>query len=256
MLRYHNAGVRRYGDKPVFPYMRGLVEFQAILSGAARLDRPGLPYPPDTGPRLWVLGPESVHGWTDGPGGESEIMVFHFYDVNPLLLRALGPEQWLSCPLDESDIRDLKQLYHDLASRLRSGHGLSSVWIDKVKAELSLLILSSVPRDKLRGGSRHAQARVNQAVSWYRERLSQAPTVAGVAQGLGVSTVHLRRLFQEVHGRPPHAVLQDVRMSTALQWLEEGSLRAAEISDRLGFSEPSAFTRSFRSWHGSPPSRI
>jgi AraC-like DNA-binding protein len=80
--------------------------------------------------------------------------------------------------------------------------------------------------------------------------------VARVAKGLGVSTVHLRRLFLEVHGQSPHAVFQDVRMSTALQWLEEGSLRAAEISDRLGFSEPSAFTRAFRNWHGAPPSRI
>jgi len=256
MLRYHNAGVRRYGDKPVFPYMRGVVEFQAILSGTARPDRAGLSPPPESGPRLWVLGPESVHGWTDQPGNESEIVVFHFYDVNPVLLRALGPEQWLSCSLEASHIRDLRALYETLSGQLRTRTGLSSVWMDKGKAEVSLMILTSVSREKLRGGSLYAQSRVNQAVSWYRERLSQAPTVADVAQGLGVSTVHLRRLFQEVHGRSPHAVLQDVRMGTALHWLEEGSLRAAEISDRLGFSEPSAFTRAFRKWHGRPPSRI
>jgi AraC-like DNA-binding protein len=256
MIRYHNAGLRRYAEKPVFPYARGVVEFQAILSGTARPERPGLPSPLESGPRLWVLGPESVHGWTDQPGGESEIVVLHVYDPNPVLLRALGPEQLLTCPLGKSGIRTLRELYHGMAAQVRTGHGMASLWMDKVKAELSLLILTSVPRDRLREGSLHAQTKVNQAISWFREHLSQAATVARVAQGLGVSTVHLRRLFHEVHGRSPHEVFHDIRMTTALQWIEEGSLRASEISDRLGFSEPSAFTRAFRQWHGSPPSKM
>lgn len=242
--------------EPLFPYCRGAVEFQAILRGAARPDRDGVPDRLEPGPRLWVMGPDSVHGWRDDPGAESEILVFHFYDVNPVLLRALGPGQLLTRGLSRDQILQLRGLYDILSPHVRNARGAAPLWMDKVKAELSLLILSGLPPERMRDISLHAQTRVNQAVSWYRERLSQAPSVARVAKGLGVSTVHLRRLFQEVHGRSPHAVLHDVRMSTALQWLQEGGLRASEISDRLGFSEPSAFTRAFRRWHGTPPSRV
>ncbi|MCB0890112.1 MAG: helix-turn-helix domain-containing protein [Nocardioidaceae bacterium] len=34
----------------------------------------------------------------------------------------------------------------------------------------------------------------------------------------------------------------------------QGDESISEISTRLGFSEPSAFTRAFRRWTGSPPS--
>jgi len=253
MLRYLNSGPRRYGKKPVFRYTRGAVEFQAVFSGTAGPDRGGLPdaYPPS--PRLWVLGPDSEHGWSDRGDGVSEILVFHFYEVNPLLLRALGEEQVLTKALSASDIDFLRRLHREIQPHSRNPRGISLVWMDKVKAELTLLALSSLPPDALRDVDWSSQTRVDQAVSWYRERLAQAPAVADVARGLKISTVHLRRLFLQVHGRSPHAVFHEIRMSTALRWLREDTLRISEIADRLGFSEPSAFTRAFRDWHGSAP---
>ena len=39
----------------------------------------------------------------------------------------------------------------------------------------------------------------------------------------------------------------------ALKYLRQSTLRFAEISEILGFAEPSVFTRSFRRWHGCTP---
>lgn len=256
MLRYLNSGTRAYGDSPVFRYTRGAVEFQAVLSGTARpyWKESARFFPPS--PRIWVMGPESEHGWTDEPGGTSEIIVFHFFEVNPILTRAMGDGVFLTKPLSEAEVTLLRELYQQLLPHARAPKGLSQVWMDKVKAELSLLALSHYSPESLRDVDQNAQTRVNQAVSWYRERMARAPTVAEVAKGLGVSTVHLRRMFQQVHGRSPHDVFHEIRMSTALRWLKERTLNVSEISDRLGFSEPSAFTRAFRNWQGKAPSRV
>jgi AraC-like DNA-binding protein len=39
----------------------------------------------------------------------------------------------------------------------------------------------------------------------------------------------------------------------ALKYLHQSSLQLGEISEILGFAEPSVFTRSFRRWHGCTP---
>lgn len=256
MLHYLNDGVRAYHKKPVFRYARGVVEFQAVLEGSARPYWEQAVTTPRTSPRLWVMSPESEHGWTDEPGGLSEIVVFHFSDVNPVLLRAMGEKPFLTRPLTAEAAAHTRGIHRELQPHANFPHGLSLVWMDKIKAELTLIALLDLPRESFRDVDQAAQTRVNQALSWYRERMAQAPTVADVAKGLGVSTVHLRRMFQQVHGRSPHDVFHETRMTTARRWLEGRALRISEISDRLGFSEPSAFTRAFRNWHGKAPSSL
>ena len=44
-----------------------------------------------------------------------------------------------------------------------------------------------------------------------------------------------------------------VRADLALKYLRQSALQLAEISEILGFAEPSVFTRSFRRWHGCTP---
>jgi AraC-like DNA-binding protein len=44
-----------------------------------------------------------------------------------------------------------------------------------------------------------------------------------------------------------------VRADLALKYLRQSALRFAEISEILGFAEPSVFSRSFRRWHGCTP---
>lgn len=45
----------------------------------------------------------------------------------------------------------------------------------------------------------------------------------------------------------------NIRREQAIHLLSQPSLSVAEISQQLGFSEPTAFTRAFRQWTGYPP---
>ena len=44
-----------------------------------------------------------------------------------------------------------------------------------------------------------------------------------------------------------------IRADLALKYLRQSTLQLGEISEILGFAEPSVFTRSFRRWHGCTP---
>lgn len=80
----------------------------------------------------------------------------------------------------------------------------------------------------------------------------QVPTMGQIAAGMHIAerTLH-RRLARE--GTSYRALLDEVRETLAKELLANG-LTVKEVSDRLGYSEPAAFTHAYTRWHGSPPS--
>lgn len=79
------------------------------------------------------------------------------------------------------------------------------------------------------------------------------PTAEDLAAQLSMSVPSLRRKLR-AEGTSLRAVRDDVRYEVALAGLERGTEPLAALAERLGFSEPSAFTRAFRRWAGHPPS--
>ncbi|WP_183092760.1 AraC family transcriptional regulator [Nocardioides stalactiti] len=79
------------------------------------------------------------------------------------------------------------------------------------------------------------------------------PTGDEIAERLAMSPQTLRRRLaaEETSLR---RLRDDVLRDAAVAALVAGEESMAEIAERLGFSEPSAFTRAFRRWTGSPPS--
>lgn len=78
------------------------------------------------------------------------------------------------------------------------------------------------------------------------------PSVASIARSLALTPRTLqRRLAAE--GTSFQRVLDDLRRANAERHLRGTTLSIAEISFLLGFSEPAAFHRAFRRWHGTTP---
>lgn len=85
-----------------------------------------------------------------------------------------------------------------------------------------------------------------------RGRHDETFTADDAAKRLNVSAQHLRRLLRE-EGTSFRAIKEEILRDEAIASLVGGGETVEELSDRLGFSEPSAFRRAFRRWTGSPP---
>jgi AraC-like DNA-binding protein len=76
-----------------------------------------------------------------------------------------------------------------------------------------------------------------------------------VAASLHMSVRTMHRKLAEAN-QNFRALLVEVRRSLAELYILDNSLTLTEISLLLGFSEPSSFSRAFKSWTGSAPSEI
>lgn len=83
-------------------------------------------------------------------------------------------------------------------------------------------------------------------------RHQRLPSIDELASKLGLSPRSLhRRLAAE--GVNFQSFKDAVRRDMAMTWLGGTELSIAEVGDRLGFSDPSAFHRSFKRWTGVSP---
>lgn len=78
------------------------------------------------------------------------------------------------------------------------------------------------------------------------------PTVSDIAGELAVSPQTLRRKLRD-EGTSAREIKEQVLRDAAIASLVRGEETVTALSRRLGFSEPSAFSRAFRRWTGSPP---
>ena len=84
--------------------------------------------------------------------------------------------------------------------------------------------------------------------------------LAGKSSGDEVAqllSMHRRTLNRQMmaHGTSFQKVLDEVRFEAACQLLDVTRIPLIEIAASLGYAEPSGFTRAFRRWSGTAPSR-
>jgi AraC-like DNA-binding protein len=78
------------------------------------------------------------------------------------------------------------------------------------------------------------------------------PTPDEAASQLSMSTQNMRRLLRE-EGTSVTTIKEELLRDAAVTALVRGDETVAQLAERLGFSEPSAFHRAFRRWTGSAP---
>lgn len=80
------------------------------------------------------------------------------------------------------------------------------------------------------------------------------PTFAQIAEMLYMSESSLRRRLQ-AEETSYQAIKDAVRCEVAIDKLVNEHARVADIAELLGFTEPSSFVRSFKSWTGATPKK-
>lgn len=78
------------------------------------------------------------------------------------------------------------------------------------------------------------------------------PSIAAVAQSLHMSESSLRRRLQKEE-TSYQSLKDEVRREVAVDMLLNEDEKIADIATKLGFTEPSSFVRSFKSWTGETP---
>lgn len=78
------------------------------------------------------------------------------------------------------------------------------------------------------------------------------PTPDEAAAQLSMSTQNMRRILRE-EGTSVTRIKEELLRDAAVTALVRGDETVAQLAERLGFSEPSAFHRAFRRWTGSAP---
>ena len=113
--------------------------------------------------------------------------------------------------------------------------------------------LIGISRDLGQPDSGHSSfARLQLAVDSMREHFDQPLRVQALAGIAGVSVWQLERLFKRVFQISPQQMLTKLRIEAAMRLLH-GEASIAQIGQRCGFADQSAFARQFRCTVGMPP---
>jgi AraC-like DNA-binding protein len=83
---------------------------------------------------------------------------------------------------------------------------------------------------------------------------SGLPSFADVASSLHMSESSLRRRLQK-ENTSYQALKDEIRCEVAIDHLLNQNAKVADLAEYLGFTEPSSFVRSFKSWTGETPTR-
>ena len=84
----------------------------------------------------------------------------------------------------------------------------------------------------------------------------EAPSVAAIAERLGVSDRHLRRIFFAEHGVTPLQYLQTRRLLLAKQLLTDTQMPVAQIALTSGFRSLRRFNAAFLGGYRMNPTRL
>ena len=97
--------------------------------------------------------------------------------------------------------------------------------------------------------------RLNQAVQYLEEHLTEEIHYEEVARIACCSTYHFQRMFAYMAGVPLSEYIRRRRMSLAAADLQEGG-RILDIALKYGYTSPTAFNRAFQNIHGIAPSLV
>ena len=98
-----------------------------------------------------------------------------------------------------------------------------------------------------------AEPRLQAALHAMLARPGQDWSLASLAATCHMSRANFARVFSQVANTTPAALLQQLRMAQAAQWLRQENRPVAEIGERAGYQSEAAFNRVFKRSFGMGP---
>ena len=137
--------------------------------------------------------------------------------------------------------------------------------IDLLRSSIAQVISSrDTLRGKYSGGAKYDydEVKVASAGTSLKDRVMEVVKrnldnpefgVDDLSREVGMSRVHLNRKLKETLGISPSSFIKSTRMKQAAYLLVHDKVNISEVAYRVGFSTPSYFSNSFRSYFGMAP---
>jgi transcriptional regulator GlxA family with amidase domain len=98
--------------------------------------------------------------------------------------------------------------------------------------------------------------RITWAAGHMQHHLAEPLAITHLAALINLSPSHFRQLFRTQIGLGPAQYLQRLRLRRARLLLERTVLTVKEVMTRVGYKDPSHFSRDFRRFHGVAPTTL
>ena len=137
---------------------------------------------------------------------------------------------------------------YERAERFAPNGGIGEILIKAVLSEALIRLCIAYPN----APEPNTDTRVAQMVDWINRHLTEKLTLDDMAKSFYLNKFYLCRTFREETGMTVFAYLQTKRIAMAEQLLQAG-VPAAEVAERVGYSDYSTFWRAYRKQTGHPP---
>ena len=155
---------------------------------------------------------------------------------------------------DETQRQSLKALLENMESDLKSDRFGSKAMADTLLIQLIIhinRISAAAPGPMLPA----ADSKIEEALSYINEHLSEELTVDRLAEKVYLSKYHFMRLFKESTGSTVHSYIRQKRLLYAARLIREG-VNANKAASDAGFSDYSTFHRAFRESFSISPGEL
>lgn len=140
-----------------------------------------------------------------------------------------------------------------IAAELRYPDPFSATMVESQVAQLfvQMIRLNRIRNQPAKGGL--SPFDLNRVVAMIDCLSEDRPTLANMANELGISRFHFSRAFKQSTGMTPHAFIAKRRLEQSAEFLRSTNLSATQIALECGFASSSHFTIAFRRAFGTNP---
>lgn len=146
------------------------------------------------------------------------------------------------------EAKETRQLRAQMLCELMNPDSLSEIVLEG----LFMSTIGFAHRRKRGGGSRPPYW-LDQAKDLLRDTATEASTMEGIAQSVGVHPAHLSREFKRWFRLTPGEYVREYRVNLAKEQLRETESSLAEIAHGAGFADQAHFSNVFRRHTGITP---
>ena len=143
----------------------------------------------------------------------------------------------------------------ELISELKSGELCCHLYVEHLIAALSIYLIRqySAKTQPLRNPNGLSKSKLQQAISYINEHLTENLSLKDIANVVGMSPFYFTNLFKQSTGMTAYQYVIYRRIERAKQLLCKQGLSIAEVSEQVGFESQSHFSNVFRKHTSKTP---